>query len=92
MRTSLLRSVMLVALTALLPGCKDNTSYGSTNSKAACTEPQNPYSDGGGHDAGFNWARDTGGACNGNSDSFNEGCAEYHRQLAEYNGCVAKQK
>jgi hypothetical protein len=46
-----------------------------------CIEPQNPYNDGGGHDAGFNWASETGGECNGNSDSFNEGCAEYYERV-----------
>jgi len=55
-----------------------------------CIEPNNPYNDGGGHDAGFNWAMENGGDCNGNSDSFNEGCEEYHRQLNQYDECIAK--
>ncbi len=54
-----------------------------------CIPPHNPYNDGGGHDAGFNWASDNGGDCNGNSDSFNEGCEEHYRQLNEYNECIA---
>lgn len=57
-----------------------------------CIPPHNPYNDGGGHDAGFNWAAENGGDCNGNSDSFNEGCAEFHRQLNEYNECVANSR
>ena len=51
--------------------------------------PQNPYNDGGGHNAGFNWAMENGGDCDGNSESFNEGCEEYFRQLYDYNTCVA---
>ncbi len=62
------------------------------NKKLDCIEPHNPYNDGGGHDAGFNWAAENGGACEGNSDSFNEGCEEFHRQLDEYNRCLEMQK
>jgi len=52
-----------------------------------CHAPSNPYGDDGGHDAGFNWAEDTGRSCDGNSQSFNEGCEEYHRQLHQYEKC-----
>lgn len=41
----------------------------------------NPYSEGGGHYAGYEWAERTGGSCSGNSQSFNEGCEEYYRQI-----------
>jgi hypothetical protein len=45
---------------------------------ATCTEPENPYSEGTGHYAGYEWAeKHDGAACDGNSQSFNEGCAEY---------------
>ncbi|MCK5016178.1 MAG: hypothetical protein KAS32_03820 [Candidatus Peribacteraceae bacterium] len=41
----------------------------------------NPYSDGTGHFAGYEWAERTGGSCNGNSTSFNEGCEEFYSQI-----------
>lgn len=74
------RSVMfiLVMLMAMfLAGCdKGSSSLNlekmSSKNKQDCFEPHNPYNDGGGHDAGFNWAEENGGDCNGNSDSFNE--------------------
>ena len=89
----------ILFLSLILPiffsGC-DNGSLSSKSKtkliKTDCIEPNNPYNDGGGHDAGFNWARENGGDCNGQSDSFNEGCAEFSRQLNEYNECVANSK
>jgi len=42
---------------------------------------ENPYSEGTGHYAGYEWAERTGGRCNGNSRSFNEGCEEYYLQI-----------
>jgi hypothetical protein len=59
-----------------------------SKSKTKCVEPQNPYNDESGHGAGFNWAAENGGECEGNSESFNEGCQEYYRQLNEYNDCI----
>ena len=82
-------------LTIIFCGC-DNKGSTSSNSgltsknSEECIEPNNPYNDGGGHDAGFNWAMENGGDCNGNSDSFNDGCEEYHRQMNQYNECIAK--
>jgi hypothetical protein len=85
---------LVIVLVALGLGCsKDSTTFkqGSAETeKQQCVQPQNPYNDGGGHDAGFNWAAENGGGCNGNSDSFNEGCEEYHRQMNKYNECVAR--
>lgn len=43
-------------------------------------EIENPYVENSGHGKGYEWAERTGGACSGNSVSFNEGCEEYHRQ------------
>ena len=40
----------------------------------------NPYDAGSGHYAGYEWAERTGRNCNGNSQSFNEGCEEYYYQ------------
>jgi hypothetical protein len=54
----------------------------------ASLEPSNPYDDGSGHFAGYQWAEENGGAsCNGNSDSFNEGCEEYGQQAMAYQRC-----
>lgn len=77
--------------TLALAGC------GSSDSKhaeaKACVEPQNPYSSGTGHYAGFEWAEQHSGAsCNGSSSSFNEGCEEYEQQEAEFDQCQAKKK
>lgn len=47
-------------------------------------EPENPYSPGSGHYAGFEWGERTGRTCGGNSASFIEGCEEYQRQQEEY--------
>lgn len=79
--------VLAVILVACSAGSDTETATDTPSSKAACVEPDNPYGDGGGHDAGFNWAEKTGGSCNGNSQSFNEGCAEYQRQLNAYQQC-----
>jgi hypothetical protein len=52
-------------------------------------EPDNPYSYGSGHYAGFEWAENNGnGYCSGNSSSFIEGCEEYLRLEELYNDCV----
>jgi hypothetical protein len=88
-----MKKIIFVSIILLLVsyGC-DSNKPASTSKKTKvenCVSPQNPYNDGGGHDAGFNWAAEKGGGCNGNSDSFNEGCAEYHRQMNKYNKCIA---
>jgi hypothetical protein len=56
---------------------QQSSGYGRT------IEPVNPYSSGSGHYAGFQWAENTGGICNGNSQSFNEGCEEYYNQVGD---------
>jgi hypothetical protein len=56
-----------------------------------CSEPQNPYSEGTGHYAGFDWAQEKGvTTCGGNSDSFIEGCEVYLRQVQEYEKCTCE--
>ncbi|MCL2760384.1 MAG: hypothetical protein FWD70_01895 [Desulfuromonadales bacterium] len=81
-----------IILAMFLSGCEkspDDTPSKKTKIED-CIEPYNPYNDGGGHYAGFNWAAENAGDdCDGNSDEFNEGCAEFHRQLDEYDECVA---
>lgn len=80
-----------VAAIMLSFGC-DNSTSSRDSSEQTCVEPENPYEEGSGHYAGFNWAEENGGACSGNSDSFNEGCEEYYSQEDEYEACVAKNK
>lgn len=49
------------------------------------SEPENPYDDGSGHSAGYEWAEENDvDSCGGNSDSFIEGCQEYLDQQEEY--------
>lgn len=57
-----------------------------------CIEPENPYDEGTGHYAGYEWAVENGENCNGNSESFNEGCSEYYDQLDEYEECMSDEK
>lgn len=72
---------IIFALLLLIAGCSSkNSEYSYTNENGEKIEIGNPYSSDSGHSAGYEWAERTGGACNGNSDSFNEGCEEYYRQ------------
>jgi len=82
-----------IILALILSGCEKSPSATPTKKTKAedCVSPHNPYPEGG-RFAGFNWAAENGGNCNGNSDSFNEGCAEFVRQLNEYNQCVANSR
>ena len=50
-------------------------------------EPHNPYDEGTGHYAGFDWGA-KGKSCGGNSTSFVEGCEEYEAQEEAYDACV----
>lgn len=55
-------------------------TYTSSGATYGCTD------DCEGHEAGFRWARENGitdGSCNGNSDSFNEGCQAYADAIEE---------
>ncbi len=75
--------IFAISLLVLLGGCSSGNSYqGDTprNSYDKQEETGNPYDEGSGHNAGYEWAERTGGNCNGNSASFNEGCEEYYRQ------------
>jgi hypothetical protein len=75
----MLRTILITA-TFLLTACGNSSSnYYDGDAKYA----ENPYSDGTGHFAGYEWAERTGGSCNGNSESFNEGCEEYYYQVGE---------
>lgn len=48
-------------------------------------EPENPYDEGSGHSAGYEWAQENDvSSCGGNSSSFIEGCEEYLAEQEEY--------
>jgi hypothetical protein len=79
----------------LLIGCTSSNSSKNNQGRTAipsCTEPENPYDEGTGHYAGYEWAESNGGACGGSSQSFKEGCEEYERQESEYQECEAQKK
>jgi len=77
MKKLAIASLIAVFLTA----CGGSSSDYSDNENEGGGYAENPYSEGTGHYAGYEWAERTGGACNGNSQSFNEGCEEYYRQI-----------
>jgi hypothetical protein len=70
---------LAVCCIAILTSCSDgsNNIQGEERNKR---EQGNPFDQGTGHNAGYEWAERTGGDCNGNSNSFNEGCEEYYQQ------------
>lgn len=76
---------LAVCSIAILTGCSGGSDYSSrdTGADESGQQQANPYDEGTGHDAGYKWAERTGGDCNGNSASFNEGCEEYHQQQGE---------
>ena len=84
-------TLSLIILAASVVSCSDPHSSKSPEEKP-CIEPENPYAEGTGHYAGYHWAEENGGDCNGRSDSFNEGCEEYHSQEDEYEECEAGKK
>jgi hypothetical protein len=89
-RTTLL--VTLGLIVCLVTGCTDSAESESKSfSSRECTEPENPYSVETGHYAGFEWAESNGvGSCDGNSQSFIEGCEEYLRQRTKYDECQSR--
>lgn len=60
-----------------------SSSYSSPN----CEEPENPYTPGTGHYAGWEWGEE-GNYCDGNSESFIEGCEEYDQAETDYFDCL----
>ena len=91
--------ILTFTLTGLLvtaAGCSPAPSSSNNEETVAarnCTEPENPYTEGTGHYAGYEWADGKGsGSCSGSSQSFNEGCEEYEQQESEYQDCEAKKK
>ena len=54
-----------------------------------CLEPENPYGEGSGHYAGWQWGEE-GNYCSGNSNSFVEGCEEYEDAESVYEECLER--
>ena len=96
---------IVVALCLLESGCSssvtsfrgyekvDSTDKENSEASRDCDNlrPENPYSPGSGHYAGFEWAeRNDPGACGGNSTSFIEGCEAYQEHVAAYENCLNK--
>jgi hypothetical protein len=62
-----------------------NNYYQSERYTNQVEEPSNPYDDGSGHSAGYEWAEENDvDDCGGNSQSFIEGCEEYVSQKEDY--------
>jgi hypothetical protein len=82
----------LTLATLMAVGCKStpSSSTSSGDEAASCSEPQNPYDEGSGHYAGYEWAEEHSGSCETGSTSFNEGCDEYDSQEDAYDKCVAR--
>jgi len=74
----------------MLAGCsktKDIT-YCEEGNCTVCYYPKNPYRDGTGHFAGYEWAKkNEATSCGGNSPSFIGGCEVYVQQVIEYYTC-----
>lgn len=76
------KSIFISAVIFILAGCSSKSSEDyHTAEDGQEIEIGNPYSPGTGHYAGYEWAEETGGSCMGKSESFNEGCEEYYRQI-----------
>jgi hypothetical protein len=89
------RLILGLTLSALLAiiGCTSSERNNEEETARHCTEPQNPYDEGTGHYAGYEWAETNNpGTCGGRSQSFIEGCEEYQRQESEYEDCEAKNR
>jgi hypothetical protein len=87
-RILLALSFLFITLTCV--SCSDSSTSNTAEAKT-CVEPENLYDEDTGHYAGFNWAQENGETCDGNSESFNEGCNEYYDQLNTYEACIKKQ-
>src|SRR5271156_577729 len=79
--------VIFLAGFLVLVGCGQSKPADAENEgdAAPCAEPSNPYQQGTGHYAGYEWAeKNASGDCNASSQSFNEGCEEYESQESDY--------
>jgi hypothetical protein len=74
---------LVICSVVIFTGCSGDSDFRSETPESSKVELGNPYNEGTGHDAGYKWAERTGGDCDGNSNSFNEGCEEYYQQQEE---------
>ena len=74
--------IILVAALSFIGCSSENSEESFRDEDGNRIEIGNPYTPGSGHHAGYEWAERTAGSCTGNSESFNEGCEEYYRQLS----------
>ena len=90
--TQLLRASVLGYVFLVASACPSSgQSEAKKHEDCAKLRPFNPYLEGSGHYAGFEWAESNGSSvCGGNSTSFIEGCEEFQQELAAYRACVAK--
>lgn len=66
-------------------GTNSGNYYQNETYSNQAEEPSNPYYEGSGHSAGYEWAEENDvDDCGGNSQSFIEGCEEYVSQKEEY--------
>jgi hypothetical protein len=80
-----MKKLLIIPLLLLTFGCqsKQHSEDYYYEEDGEEIEISNPYSEGSGHYAGYEWVERTGGSCDGNSQSFNEGCEEYYRQISQ---------
>ncbi len=77
--------IPLFILSLLGGSCSSGSSSGFIGRK--CFEPENPYSEGSGHYAGYEWGA-SGKSCGGNSSSFIDGCETFEEQEQAYQDCL----
>jgi len=89
-------SGMMLSALLVVVGCTSSSPPEKANEEKTarhCTEPHNPYNEGSGHYAGYEWAETNNpGSCGGRSQSFIEGCEEYQQQESEYESCEAQSR
>lgn len=79
--------VIVICAAIFIYGFLRATTSPNYNSKN-CEIPSNPYSEGTGHYAGYEWAeKNSPTSCGGNSQSFTNGCQEYLDQNDSYAAC-----
>jgi hypothetical protein len=88
---TLMGLLLVVGCTSSAPSSSDSNEDGADAPN--CAEPENPYTEGTGHYAGYEWAQNNGsGTCDGSSQSFIEGCEEYETQESKYQDCETQKK
>lgn len=96
-KTILTVSLALSVLSCNSPGSEQKSMFnpyksdetGKSVTDCSSLEPENPYDQGSGHFAGYEWASAKNAtSCGGNSPSFIEGCNTYISQEEDYARCL----